>query len=352
MPPGESAGQQVTLPRHRANDLDSEATESIPEAGAASPREQAVGPALERLRAHGWDVLHDVHWPGRRRANIDHVAVGPAGVLVVAAQNWSGVVSAHHGRLRQNGQRRDKELDGVRRAGADVAALMAAPWAEHVMPVLCVAGDHHVAPTQCAAVTAVDVSRLNAWISGLPPALTPAEVLELASDLRIKLPPASNPIPRPSAVRRASRRSERTAAAVFRSQDEKRIRSARRAVVPRQALLILITLLVLALALPTLMHWWSVTGSDVMRSMFSAPAATSAAPALAPPPTPIYGSCRKLWATHPGGVANLGARNTGRKLRRSVVVERSQLLYVANSRLDKDDDGIACEVVRKRASKR
>ena len=67
----------------------------------------AVGATLERLRASGYDVLHDVHWPGRRRANIDHVAIGPAGIVVVDAKNWSGVVSAHHGRLRQNGNRRD-----------------------------------------------------------------------------------------------------------------------------------------------------------------------------------------------------------------------------------------------------
>ena len=346
MQPGESTGQQVTLPRHRAVDLQDP---------VAVPRDQVVGPALERLREHGWDVLHDVRWPGRRRAKIDHVAVGPAGVLVVDAQNWSGVVSAHHGRLRQNGHRRDKELDGARRASADVAALLAPSWAEQVMPVLCVAGDHHVAPTQCSAVIAVDVSRLSGWALSLPRTLTPAEVVELAGDLRSKLPPACSPRPRKSAVRRAARQSQAAsdaaAAVVFRAPEATRLRSPRRAAVPRQTLFLLAALLVFALALPTLMHWWSVTGSDVMRSMFSAPAATPYAPVL-PPPTPVYDSCRELRAIHPGGVRNLGAHNTGRKLRRPAVVETSQLLYVANSRLDKDNDGLACEVVRSRAGKR
>jgi len=85
-------------------------------------------------------VLHDVRWPGRRRANIDHIAIGPAGILVVDAKNWSGAVTTHRGRLRQNGHPRDKELEGVLRAGVDVAALLPPASVPRVLPVLCLAG--------------------------------------------------------------------------------------------------------------------------------------------------------------------------------------------------------------------
>ncbi|MFF4189178.1 nuclease-related domain-containing protein [Streptomyces sp. NPDC001691] len=43
--------------------------------------QQLAGAALDRLEAVGWRVLHSVPLPGRAR--IDHLAVGPAGVLTV-----------------------------------------------------------------------------------------------------------------------------------------------------------------------------------------------------------------------------------------------------------------------------
>ncbi|WP_407923750.1 nuclease-related domain-containing protein [Arthrobacter cheniae] len=34
---------------------------------------------MRQLELQGWRMLHDVHWPGRPKANIDHIAVGPGG---------------------------------------------------------------------------------------------------------------------------------------------------------------------------------------------------------------------------------------------------------------------------------
>ena len=154
MEAGESAGQQGTRMRKRAEDHRAQAAESARRADATDHQadlwergqvgEQTVGAALERLRELGYDVLHDVRWPGRRRANIDHVAIGPAGILVVDAKNWSGAVTTHRGRLRQNGHPRDKELEGVLRAGVDVAALLPPASVPRVIPVLCLAGEHEV----------------------------------------------------------------------------------------------------------------------------------------------------------------------------------------------------------------
>lgn len=67
--------------------------------------ESATALALDTLQTHGWKTFHDVRWPGRQRANIDHIAVGPGGVFVIDSKNWSGDVRVvgevlHHGSWR------------------------------------------------------------------------------------------------------------------------------------------------------------------------------------------------------------------------------------------------------------
>jgi hypothetical protein len=48
--------------------------------------ERAVGQFFERLRAQGYHVLHDVL---AQDFNIDHVLIGPAGVITVETKTWS-----------------------------------------------------------------------------------------------------------------------------------------------------------------------------------------------------------------------------------------------------------------------
>jgi hypothetical protein len=48
--------------------------------------ERVVGQFLERLRAQGYDVFHDVLADGY---NIDHVLIGPAGVFTVETKTWT-----------------------------------------------------------------------------------------------------------------------------------------------------------------------------------------------------------------------------------------------------------------------
>jgi Nuclease-related domain/Excalibur calcium-binding domain len=352
MEAGESAGAQGALLRKRADEHRTQAAES-------------VGAALERLREQGYDVLHDVRWPGRRRANIDHVAIGSAGVLVVDARDWSGAVTTHRGRLRQDGHPRDKEIEGVLRASVDVAALLSADSVPQVIPVLCLAGEHHVAPIRCAEVTVVDVSRLTDWVCGLPLRLSPAEVADLVVELRRQLPPASGPVPGQIKRRRKVQPVERAAApadtepvavvpvavvpvAVVPVAPQWPSASAI-AVAPRSRAFVKIALLLAALlVLPAVAFWWSANGSGVISEIF--PPAEPSIAAVAPV-IPAYHSCRALRVGHPGGIASPGAKNTGRKLRPAAVVTTSQSLYAANARLDTDGDHIACEVVRKRHHK-
>ena len=68
---------QHTGPQHALHALD----------GAAPVR------AFEPLHRFGWTVLHDVAWPERRFATIDHLAIGPAGVFVVVSTTETALMT-------------------------------------------------------------------------------------------------------------------------------------------------------------------------------------------------------------------------------------------------------------------
>ena len=44
-----------------------------------------------------WHVLADRRWPGTRRANIDVILVGPAGVFVIDVKTWRAEVRVERG---------------------------------------------------------------------------------------------------------------------------------------------------------------------------------------------------------------------------------------------------------------
>jgi hypothetical protein len=65
--------------------------------------EEVVGDELDKLRKHGWVVLHDVP-VGARGANIDHVVIGPAGVFSVNAKyHWDVPVWVGKNTVKVNG---------------------------------------------------------------------------------------------------------------------------------------------------------------------------------------------------------------------------------------------------------
>src|SRR3954447_6799771 len=96
--------------------------------------EAATATALHGLTQQGWVVFHDVRWPGRQRANIDHIAVGPSGVFVVDSKNWSGDVRVVSDVLYQGSRRREREVAGAAEAALAVTQLLQGLPAT---PVLC-----------------------------------------------------------------------------------------------------------------------------------------------------------------------------------------------------------------------
>lgn len=105
------------------------------ERGAAG--EESTARALAALPETDWRVFHDVRWPGRRYANIDHVVVGPSGVFVIDTKAWSGEVEVRDGMLRQNGRRRERAVTGAVDAGVAVSELVPGLDPEAVKPVIC-----------------------------------------------------------------------------------------------------------------------------------------------------------------------------------------------------------------------
>lgn len=138
--------------------------------------ERRVAAALSALQAQGWQTLHDVRWPGRAKANIDHIAVGPGGVVVIDAKNWTGEVSVRDGTLRQNGYSRDREAVAAASATAAVTALLLPHHRMAARSVICLVGQPMMAAGTRQGVDVVGVGRLADHLASLPARLAPHEI--------------------------------------------------------------------------------------------------------------------------------------------------------------------------------
>lgn len=156
---GESARTKATRQREQATRLLQSADRW--EKGALG--EVAVAQALAELD-DSWTVLHDLRWPGRRYANIDHVVIGHGQVYVVDAKNWTGDVTATGGVLRQNGRSRRKEVTSAAEAAHAVAALVGLPL-KSVRPVICLVRDEWFSE-KFGEVTVCSLLNLVAFVRG------------------------------------------------------------------------------------------------------------------------------------------------------------------------------------------
>lgn len=160
------------------------------EAGAAG--ERRVAQQLDLLVQHGWTALHDVHWPGRPKANLDHVLIGPGGIIIIDAKNWTGTVTAVGGVLRQNGYRRDREMQGALEQAAAVAALLHPMHRTLVRSMLCLVGQPEL-QDQDGPVPVVGIDLLVSSILSLPANADPATMAALRNYLTLKLSGPQSP---------------------------------------------------------------------------------------------------------------------------------------------------------------
>lgn len=155
------------------------------EAGADG--EAATALALDALRAEDWFALHDLAWPGRPRANIDHVVVGPGGVFVIDTKNWSGPIAVREGVLWHKGRRRQQVTDGPKAAATAVSQLLGGI---PVTAALCFTGEEAVSGW-LDGVAVCSPSNLQDFLRSRPLTLHAQGVARVHNQMQAVLPPAT-----------------------------------------------------------------------------------------------------------------------------------------------------------------
>lgn len=197
---GDGAADQPRLAAERIQrlkrqlDLAERATKAWDE-GAGG--ERMVAEHLSLLVPHGWFLLHDVNWPGRPRATLDHVLVGPGGVVVVDAKNWTGEVRVSAGVLWQGRFARTQSVEGALAQCAAVASVMTPQHRRLVRPLICLAGQPDLFAITNADVAVAGAERVVEAVLALPAVLDSATVVGLYANLSQQLtqePEAESPV--------------------------------------------------------------------------------------------------------------------------------------------------------------
>ena len=162
---------------------------------------RATAATLEALPRDQWRVLHDVPWPGRSHAAIDHVVVGPGGVFVVDGKAWAGVVSVREGELRQDRYSRQGAVTQAADAGRAIARQLRNARCP-VYPVLCLVRDEQIS-VECDGVLVCTTATISELLQSRPRVLADVLVQRIALDL------AGQALPRAAARRPSSGRSRR-----------------------------------------------------------------------------------------------------------------------------------------------
>ena len=190
---GESARESARRQREKAVRLTRSA--ELFERGAEG--EQATAEVLSQLPGEAWTVFHDLRWPGRRFANVDHVVVGPPGIFVIDSKNWSGSIAVRDNVLRQNGRGRETAVSGAAEAAIAVGQLTRAVPITQVVPVLCFIRDEQLTGWS-RDVVVCSTANLLTYLLSRPEVLTPDQVglasLELDAAFRSA---AATPAPTP-----------------------------------------------------------------------------------------------------------------------------------------------------------
>ena len=183
---GDGAAEQSRLAAERVARLKrqlDEAERSTKAWDAGALGERVVADKLSELVPRGWYVLHDVHWPGRPKANLDHVLVGPGGVVVVDSKNWTGEVRVVSGVLWQGRYARTQAVEGALAQCAAVASVLAPQHRRLVRPLICMSAQPDLFGVTASDVAVAGSQRVVRTIEALPPVLDPQAVVGLYEQL-------------------------------------------------------------------------------------------------------------------------------------------------------------------------
>ncbi|NUS35205.1 MAG: NERD domain-containing protein [Pseudarthrobacter sp.] len=183
---GDGAAEQSRLAAERIARLKrqlDQAERSTKAWDADAISERVVADKLSELVPRGWYVLHDVHWPGRPKANLDHVLVGPGGVVVVDSKNWTGEVRVASGVLWQGRYARTQAVEGALAQCAAVASVLTPPHRRLVRPLICMAAQPDLFGVTSSDVAVAGSQRVVGAIEALPPVLDQRAVVGLYEQL-------------------------------------------------------------------------------------------------------------------------------------------------------------------------
>ncbi|GAA2212902.1 hypothetical protein GCM10009850_083640 [Nonomuraea monospora] len=157
--------------------------------------ERATARRLRALEPAGYTVLHDRALP-RSRANLDHLVIGPGGVVLVDSKRWhrNTSIRGHGGRLWIGRRPADSLVKAtVFEAGRVGEVLRAAGWQVPVVPVVAVHGAKlpRWGALTVSGVTMLRAGRLCGWIRRHPPRLSPEQVASVSAAAERIFPPYS-----------------------------------------------------------------------------------------------------------------------------------------------------------------
>jgi hypothetical protein len=183
---GDSAAEQSRLAAERVARLKhrlDEAERDIKPWDSAAAGEREVADRLSQLIPHGWYLLHDVHWPGRPKASLDHVLVGPGGVVVVDAKNWTGEVRVSSGVLWQGRYSRTQSVEGALAQCAAVTSVLAPPHRRFARPLIYMTAQPGLFGITSSDVAVAGTDRVVDVVLALPAVLDQQAVVGLYAQL-------------------------------------------------------------------------------------------------------------------------------------------------------------------------
>lgn len=219
------AGESASASARRLREASERLARSAERWERGAEGERATAVALADLPAESWTVFHDLRWPGRRYANIDHVVVGPPGIFVIDSKHWSGSITVEAGLLRQDGRSRESAVAGAAEAASAIAFLLGHPLPGLVYPVLCFAGVASVTG-RAGDVLLCSTADVTALMRSRPTQLGDDQRRKLSRELEASFA---------AAARVTETRKMRTATSRTRSPRLSSVRSQRRVRRPRPA---------------------------------------------------------------------------------------------------------------------
>jgi hypothetical protein len=152
--------------------------------------ERATARRLRRLERHGYVLLHDLQVPGSH-ANVDHLAIGPAGVFVIDSKYYRGALQlGADGMLWYGGYPLAQQLATAVWASVRVAEALQLPPEVPVVPLLVI----HRAPVPWGGLTVAGVQVIPpsalGEVLGREAVLPAAQVELLAGQATARLHPA------------------------------------------------------------------------------------------------------------------------------------------------------------------